>query len=79
MDALAAEAGITKPLVLDYMVNNAPESRAIAEMVQSMAAEAGFDLRLRVVEVATALKPGEDGDFQIYPLTWSGLSDPAGN
>jgi peptide/nickel transport system substrate-binding protein len=68
-----------KPLVFDYMVNNAPESRAIAEMVQSMAAEAGFDIRLRVVEVATALKAGEDGDFQIYALTWSGRSDPDGN
>ena len=76
--ALMKEAGITKPLVLDYMVNNAPESRAIAEMVQSMAAEAGFDLRLRVVEVATALKAGEDGDFQIAALTWSGRSAPDG-
>src|SRR5471030_584458 len=54
--ALMKEAGITKPLVLDFMVNNAPEGRAIAEMVQSMAAEAGFDIRLRIVEVATALK-----------------------
>jgi peptide/nickel transport system substrate-binding protein len=77
--ALMKEAGITKPLVLDFMVNNAPEGRAIAEMVQSMAAEAGFDIRLRVVEVATALKAGEDGDFQIYALTWSGRSDPDGN
>jgi peptide/nickel transport system substrate-binding protein len=77
--ALMKEAGITKPLVLDFMVNNAPESRAIAEMVQSMAAEAGFDIRLRVTEVATALKAGENGDFQIYALTWSGRSDPDGN
>src|SRR5471030_2415126 len=77
--ALMKEAGITKPLVLDFMVNNAPESRAIAEMVQSMAAEAGFDIRLRVTEVATALKAGEDGNFQIYALTWSGRSDPDGN
>jgi peptide/nickel transport system substrate-binding protein len=77
--ALMKEAGITKPLVIDFMVNNAPESRAIAEMVQSMAAEAGFDIRLRVVEVATALKAGEDGDYQLYALTWSGRSDPDGN
>ena len=77
--ALMKEAGITGRLTLDYMVNNAPESRAIAEVIQSMAAEAGFDLKLRVVEVATALKAGEDGDFQIYALTWSGRSDPDGN
>jgi peptide/nickel transport system substrate-binding protein len=77
--ALMKEAGITGRLTLDYMVNNAPESRAVAEVIQSMAAEAGFDLKLRVVEVATALKAGEDGDFQIYALTWSGRSDPDGN
>ena len=61
------------------MVNNAPEARAVAEVVQSMVAEAGFDLKIRVVEVATALKAGEDGDFQLYGLTWSGRSDPDGN
>ncbi len=77
--ALMKEAGITGKLTLDYMVNNAPESRAIAEVVQSLVAEAGFDLKLRVVEVATALKAGEDGDFQVYALTWSGRSDPDGN
>ena len=61
------------------MVSNTPETRAVAEVVQSMAAEAGFDLKLRVTEVATALKQGEDGDFQLYMNTWSGRSDPDGN
>ena len=77
--ALMKEAGIAGRLSIDYMVNNAPEARAIAEVVQSMVAEAGFDLKLRVTEVATALKAGEDGDFQLYGLTWSGRSDPDGN
>jgi len=77
--ALMKEAGITGKLTLDYMVNNAPEARAVAEVVQSMVAEAGFDLRIRVTEVATALKAGEDGDFEVYGLTWSGRSDPDGN
>ena len=77
--ALMKEAGITGKLSIDYMVNNAPEARAVAEVVQSMVAEAGFDLKLRVVEVATALKAGEDGDFQLYGLTWSGRADPDGN
>jgi peptide/nickel transport system substrate-binding protein len=77
--ALMKEAGITGRLSIDYMVNNAPESRAVAEVVQSMVAEVGFDLKIRVVEVATALKAGEDGDFQLYGLTWSGRADPDGN
>jgi peptide/nickel transport system substrate-binding protein len=32
-----------------------------------------------MVEVATALKAGEDGDFQLYENTWSGRIDPDGN
>ena len=77
--ALMKEAGVTMPLVLDFMVNNTPEIRAVAEVVQNMAAEAGFDLKIRVTEVATALKQGEDGNFQVYMNTWSGRSDPDGN
>src|SRR4051794_27404914 len=77
--ALMKEAGITGKLSIDYMVNNAPEGRAVAEVVQSMVAETGFDLKIRVTEVATALKAGEDGDFQLYGLTWSGRADPDGN
>ena len=44
-----------------------------------MAAEAGFDLKIRVTEFATSLKQGEDGDYQLYLIGWSGRSDPDGN
>ena len=77
--ALLKEAGVTGPLTLDFMVPNGPETRAVAEVVQSMAAEAGFDLKIRVTEFATSLKQAEDGDFQLYLIGWSGRSDPDGN
>jgi peptide/nickel transport system substrate-binding protein len=77
--ALLKEAGVTAPLTLDFMVPNGPENRAVAEVVQSMAAEAGFDLKIRVTEFATSLKQGEDGDYQLYLIGWSGRSDPDGN
>jgi peptide/nickel transport system substrate-binding protein len=77
--ALMKEAGVATPLVLDFMVSNTPETRAVAEVIQSMVAEAGFDLKIRVTEVATALKQGEEGNFQVYMNTWSGRSDPDGN
>src|SRR5882757_4307864 len=70
--ALLKEAGVTGPLTLDFMVPNGPENRAVAEVVQSMAAEAGFDLKIRVTEFATSLKQGEDGDYQLYLIGWSG-------
>ena len=77
--ALLKEAGVTGPLTLDFMVPNGPETRAVAEVVQSMAAEAGFDLKIRVTEFATSLKQAEDGDFQLFLIGWSGRSDPDGN
>src|SRR5262249_34663717 len=58
--ALLKEAGVTGRLVIDFMVSNTPDARATAEIVQSMAADAGFDLKIRVTEVATALKQAED-------------------
>jgi peptide/nickel transport system substrate-binding protein len=77
--ALLKEAGVTGRLTIDYMVANNPELRQVAEVLQSMVAEAGFDLKIRVVEAATGLKAAEDGDFQLYENTWSGRIDPDGN
>src|SRR5471030_1905015 len=77
--ALLKEAGVKTPITLDFMVTDGPETRAVAEVLQSMAAEAGFDLKLRVTEAATAQKQAEEGDYQIYMNNWSGRIDPDGN
>jgi peptide/nickel transport system substrate-binding protein len=77
--ALMKEAGVTGRLTIDFMVANNPEIRQVAEVLQSMVAETGFDLKIRVVEAATGLKAAEDGDFQLYENQWSGRTDPDGN
>jgi len=77
--ALLKEAGVKTPLSLDFMVPNGVEFRSVAELVQSMAAEAGFDLKIRLTEFATSLKQAEDGNYQVYLIGWSGRSDPDGN
>ncbi|MCW5733629.1 MAG: ABC transporter substrate-binding protein [Enhydrobacter sp.] len=77
--ALLKDAGVTGPIALDFMVPNGPETRAVAEVVQSMVAEVGFDLKIRVTEFATSLKQSEQGDYQVYLIGWSGRSDPDGN
>ena len=61
------------------MVPNNPETRQMAEVLQAMAAEAGFDLKLRITEFATSLNEAEAGRFQAYALNWSGRPDPDGN
>src|SRR5476651_1067315 len=77
--ALLKEAGVTGPLTLDLMVPNGAENKAVAEVLQSMTAEAGFDLKIRVTEFATSLKQAEDGNFQLFLIGWSGRPDPDGN
>ena len=77
--ALLKEAGLTAPVAVDFMVPNNPESRQVAEVIQAMAKEAGFDMKIRVTEFATSLKEGEQGKFQAFFIGWSGRVDPDGN
>jgi peptide/nickel transport system substrate-binding protein len=77
--ALLKEAGVTPPVTVDFMVPKGAETEAVAQVVQSMAAEAGFDMKIRVTEFATSLKQAEAGEYQAYLLAWSGRIDPDGN
>ena len=76
---LLEEAGLKAPVVVDLMVPNTPDARQTAEVMQAMAGEAGFDLKIRVTEFATSLKEAEDGRFQAWIIGWSGRVDPDGN
>src|SRR6476620_206294 len=77
--ALLKEAGVTPPVSVDFMVSKGAETEAASQVIQSMAAEAGFDMKLRVTEFATSLKQAEAGEYQAYLLAWSGRIDPDGN
>lgn len=76
---LIQQSGARTPITVDLMVPNNPETRQAAEVIQAMAAEAGFDLKIRVTELATSLKEAEEGRYQAYMLNWSGRPDPDGN
>src|SRR5262249_35297649 len=52
---------------------------AVAQVVQSMAAEAGFDIKIRLIEFATSFKEAQAGAFQIFQINRSGRIDPDGN
>src|SRR6202045_342323 len=77
--ALLKEAGVTPPVSVDFMVPKGAETEAVAQVIQSMAAEAGFDMKIRVTEFATSLKQAEAGEYQAFMLAWSGRIDPDGN
>jgi peptide/nickel transport system substrate-binding protein len=77
--ALLKEAGVTTPISVDFMVPKGAETEAIAQVIQSMASETGFDMKIRVTEFATSLKQAEAGEYQAFLLAWSGRTDPDGN
>ncbi len=77
--ALLKESGFPLPVSVDYMVPKGAENEAVAQVIQSMAAEAGFDLKIRVIEFATSFKQAQAGEFQIFQINWSGRIDPDGN
>ena len=77
--ALLKEAGVATPYVVSMMVPNNPEQRQLAEVIQSMVKEVGFDLRILATEFAASLTAGDKGDYQLYQIGWSGRTDPDGN
>ena len=62
------------PVELQYE-NTAGDSR-VAQIVQSMAGEAGFDIKLLPMETATAIERYLNGNFEAYIGNWSGRADP---
>src|SRR4029077_13347965 len=70
--ALLKEAGVSAPVSVDLMVPKGAENEAVAQVLQSMAAEAGFDLKIRLIEFATSFKQAQAGEFQAFLIGWSG-------
>jgi peptide/nickel transport system substrate-binding protein len=77
--ALLKEAGVATPFPLELIVPNSPDQLQVAEVLQSMAAEAGFDVKIRALEAGASLDAMINGDFDAGFLYWSGRPDADGN
>jgi len=77
--ALLKESGAALPVSVDLMVPKGPENEAVAQVLQSMTAETGFDLKIRFIEFATSFKQAQAGEVQAFLIGWSGRIDPDGN
>ncbi|MFG2669469.1 ABC transporter substrate-binding protein [Streptomyces sp. NPDC048445] len=78
-ERLLKAAGVKTPVPLELMINTTPEDSRLGQVVQAMAADAGFDVKLRPTEFATGLTRTLAGDFQARTGGWGGQPDPAGN
>ena len=76
--ALLAAAGVPNPSVT-LMTPTTSDAQKIAQVVQAMAKEAGFDVKIQSTEFATSLNLADKGQFDAYVLAWSGRADPDGN
>ncbi|HEY8068768.1 MAG TPA: ABC transporter substrate-binding protein [Burkholderiales bacterium] len=75
---LLAEAGVPNPR-FTLMTPNDSGTQKLAQVVQAMAKEAGFDIRIQATEFATSLNLADKGQYEAYMLAWSGRADPDGN
>jgi peptide/nickel transport system substrate-binding protein len=76
--ALLKEAGVSNPSVT-LMTPTTSDAQRIAQVVQAMAKEAGFDVKIHSTEFATSLNLADKGQYEAYVLAWSGRADPDGN
>ena len=76
--ALLQAAGVPHP-TFTLMTATTSDAQRIAQVVQSMVKEAGFDVKILSTEFATSLDMADKGDFEAYVLAWSGRADPDGN
>lgn len=76
--ALLAEAGLER-VSFELSFGNNTTTTAINELIQAMAAEAGFDISLRPTEFAAMQQEMQAGNYQVAQIGWSGRVDPDGN
>src|SRR5499427_1783769 len=60
-------------------VPTTPEILQASQVIESMATESGFDIKIQATEFASSLDLAVKGDFEAYLIGWSGRTDPDGN
>jgi len=76
--ALLKEAGVPNPS-FTLMTPTTSDGQKVAQVVQAMVKEAGFDVKIQSTEFATSLDLADRGQYEAYVLAWSGRADPDGN
>jgi peptide/nickel transport system substrate-binding protein len=76
--ALVAESGGGR-VPVNLMIGSDPLDSRVAQIIQAMAGEAGFEVRITVTEAATLLSRITAGTYEMALLIWSGRADPDAN
>jgi peptide/nickel transport system substrate-binding protein len=75
---LLAAAGTSHP-TFTLITGNSPVEVQVGEVIQSMAGEAGFDIKLQAIEANALVATTKAGAYDAALVLWSGRADPDGN
>jgi peptide/nickel transport system substrate-binding protein len=76
--ALLKAAGVPHPS-FTLMTPTDSDALKIAQVIQAMSSEAGFDMKIRATEFGTTYSLSDTGQFDAQLRNWSGRADPDGN
>jgi len=76
---LLEQAGVQTPYTVNMLASNTPDTLRLAQALQSMVKDAGFDIKINPVEYSSLLDEQDRGNFEILQLGWSGRIDPDAN
>ncbi|TDO45433.1 peptide/nickel transport system substrate-binding protein [Kribbella sp. VKM Ac-2527] len=76
---LLSQAGVSTPYKVSMITSNNPDSLRLAQALQAMVKEGGFELMIKPVEYTSLLDQQDRGDFELLQLGWSGRVDPDAN
>ena len=76
--ALVAASGF-QHIPVTVIIGTDPLDARVAEIIQAMTKEAGFDVKIEVLEASTLLSRFSSGAFEVAFVIWSGRVDPDAN
>ncbi|WP_043640733.1 ABC transporter substrate-binding protein [Nonomuraea candida] len=76
---LVQASGVPTPVPVTLATPNDAVNQRLAQVIQSMAKEAGFNVTVQTAEFVSVLEQGKAGTFDVLLSGWSGRVDPDGN
>lgn len=76
--SLLAQAGTPHP-AFTLLVGNGSVEQQQGQVLQAMASEAGFDVKVQTAEANALVAAARAGDYDATVVIWSGRPDPDGN
>jgi peptide/nickel transport system substrate-binding protein len=76
---LVQASGVPTPITVTLTAPNDATNQRLAQVIQQMTKQVGFDVKVQTAEFVSTLEQGQSGKFDLLLSGWSGRIDPDGN